>query len=575
MANNYDQYKKGLAPQKESYRVWPLYGAGLENLGINHQILYFNFTKLGDDELLIRHDACGLCFSDIKVIKLGQEHPRIFRDMKESPVVLGHEISLTVVGVGKELKSDYQVGDRFILQADIFVDGVNFAYGYEFQGGLSEYNVIDQRILQGGKGGYLIPIKSTTGYAESALVEPWACVIAAYYLEYRKSIKDQGTCLFFGPEPQRELRIEQGMDKISYPAKIILCDFNGPMADWLKKRAAELGIECQEVAPEELTETFTKESIDDIFLFDPSPSLIEKVNPLLKYHGVMVISKDKKNSEIVQIDVGRIHYNRWLIIGGDESDLSQIYLRNPVQSSLFKDSKVLFVGAGGPMGRMHVQHAIEANEKPKTIVCTDLSDMRLDDLSETYRDQAIQNGIQWICFNPDEKSKYFKNQSHYSEGNFNYIIVLAPISSAITESSKLLAQNGVMNIFAGISRGNFASIDLADIIFKNIRIIGHSASSIDDMKMMLNEVENGILSTNTSVAAIGSLEAVPEGLQAVLDAKYPGKIVIFPNIKPLPLTAVSDLDKVLPTVFAKLDKGKTWTKAAEMELLNQMALIED
>jgi D-arabinose 1-dehydrogenase-like Zn-dependent alcohol dehydrogenase len=289
----------------------------------------------------------------------------------------------------------------------------------------------------------------------------------------------------------------------------------------------------------------------------------------------MVISKEKMNSEIVQIDVGRIHYNRWLIIGGDDTDLSQIYLRNPVKSSLQKDGKVLFVGAGGPMGRMHVQHAIEANEKPKTIICTDLSDMRLDDLSETYRDQAFQNGIEWICFNPDEKSKYFKNQSHYSEGNFNDIIVLAPIASAITESSKLLAQNGVMNIFAGISRGNFSSVDLADIIFKNIRIIGHSASSIGDMKMMLQEVENGNLSTNMSVAAIGSLEAVPEGLKAVLDAKYPGKIVIFPNIRPLALTAISDLDRVLPTVFAKLDKGKTWTKAAEMELIDQMALIEE
>ena len=56
----------------------------------------------GPDELLVRHDACGLCFSDIKVIKLGQQHPRIFRDIQKDPVVLGHEVSLTVVDVGEQ-----------------------------------------------------------------------------------------------------------------------------------------------------------------------------------------------------------------------------------------------------------------------------------------------------------------------------------------------------------------------------------------------------------------------------------------------------------------------------------------
>ena len=93
--------------------------------------------------------------------------------------------------------NQYQPGDRFILQADIFVNGVGYAYGYEIQGGLSEYNVIDQRILNGDNGNYLIPIKPQTGYAESALVEPWACVIAAYYLQYRSALKEMGYCLVY------------------------------------------------------------------------------------------------------------------------------------------------------------------------------------------------------------------------------------------------------------------------------------------------------------------------------------------------------------------------------------------
>jgi len=77
---------------------------------------------------------------------------------------------------------------------------VGYAYGYEIQGGLSQYNVIDQRVLHGDDGNYLIPIRPDTGYAESALVEPWACVIAAYLLQYRTSLKSGGSAWFIGPD---------------------------------------------------------------------------------------------------------------------------------------------------------------------------------------------------------------------------------------------------------------------------------------------------------------------------------------------------------------------------------------
>ena len=77
----------------------------------------------GPDELLIRHDACGLCFSDIKVIAQGQNHPRILRDMQTDPIVLGHEVTMTVIGVGENLQGQYQVGERLTLETEIFIKG--------------------------------------------------------------------------------------------------------------------------------------------------------------------------------------------------------------------------------------------------------------------------------------------------------------------------------------------------------------------------------------------------------------------------------------------------------------------
>jgi L-sorbose 1-phosphate reductase len=107
-------------------------------------------------------------------------------------------------------------------------------------------------------------------------------------------------------------------------------------------------------------------------------------------------------------------------------------------------------------------------------------------------------------------------------------------------------------------------------VHKDIRLIGHSASTIENMLTMLQKVENGELNTNRSVAAVGSLSAAKEGLQALIDATYPGKVVIFPNIRELPLTSVSDLGEVLPEVAAKLADGHIWTKEAEREFLSQM-----
>lgn len=576
MKSKFEKYQEGHPPLKEKNRMWPLYGAGVENLGLDSRMIERPTPTFGANELLVRHDACGLCFSDIKVIRLGQDHPRIYRDMQKDPVVLGHEVTMTVVGVGQDLQDQYKTGDRFILQADIYVDGTGYAYGYEIQGGLSEYNIIDQRILNGDHGNYLIPVEADTGYAESALVEPWACVIAAYYLKYRTTLKEAGTAWFIGPEPDRDFTISKGFDETSHPARIQLTRMNGPLGNWLRERAAQLDIPVIEMDTiPDSQEPYTEELADDIILLNPSPEQIEKASSFLAFHGILALLSAEKLPREIQVDVGRIHYNRWLCIGGNDTDIATIYSRRPVRSALKKGGHALFVGAGGPMGRMHVQHAIESKNKPAVIVCSDVSDERLDDLNISFREEAIQKGIKWICVNPTKTEAYTKKMDPYKKEGFDDIIVLAPIPAVISDSAKWLADTGVMNIFAGVARGTTASMDMNDIIFRDVRIIGHSASSIEDMITMLNEVENGTLSTNRSVAAIGSLEAVPEGLQAMLDAQFPGKVVIYPHIRPLPLTGLSDLKETLPSVYAKLKDGREWTREAEEELMNQMLMQEE
>ena len=107
MNDKLTDFRHAEGPLPAENHLWPLYGAGFDNLGLNGQPIDVPVPAYGPDELLVRHDACGLCFSDIKIIKLGEEHPRIYRKMAENPVVLGHEIAMTVVGVGENLKDQY------------------------------------------------------------------------------------------------------------------------------------------------------------------------------------------------------------------------------------------------------------------------------------------------------------------------------------------------------------------------------------------------------------------------------------------------------------------------------------
>lgn len=569
MADKLTHYKQADASLPAKNKAWPLYGAGLENLGRDGKPIEVPLPEYGPDELLVRHDACGLCFSDIKIIRLGEEHPRIYRKMQTDPVVMGHEVIMTIVGVGENLRNQYKVGERYIVQADIFVDGVGYAYGYEIQGGLSEYNVIDQRVLNGDAGNYLLPVQPTTGYTEGALTEPWACVIAAYQLKYRTQLKPKGTAWIVGSfvEDTRPYTISVGFDESTHPDRLVLSNVPAKFAAWLKERAVALNIDVLDVPD---INNPPEEQVDDIVLLDPTPDIIETVSPHLADFGVVALIADKPLSRNVDVDMGRIHYNRWVYVGSPDPDIAVAYNKVPVRSTLKPGGRAWFVGAGGPIGRMHVQRAIQLADGPATIVCTDVSDLRLNDLFESFGSEAKAKGINFICLNPMGKEAYVTGMAPFKEQGFDDIIVLAPIAPLIADSATYLAHQGVMNVFAGVARGTMVNLNLSDVYLKDARSIGHSASTIDDLRLMLNQAESGELSPNRAVAAIGSLSAAKDGLQALQDATYPGKVVIFPQIKDFPLTALPDLKEKLPTVYAKLKNGREWTVEAEEEFLELM-----
>ena len=157
------------------------------------------------------------------------------------------------------------------------------------------------------------------------------------------------------------------------------------------------------------------------------------------------------------------------------------------------------------------------------------------------------------------------------QGGIDDVQVLAADADVVIEATRHLAPGGVVNLFAGLKRGATAPIN-AWLVYgpAQIRLIGHSGSGLDDQLAIVARAADGALAPERCVSAIAGLRQVPAGIEALLAASYPGKIVVYPAVPDFPLTALPDLREALPGVYARLADGRTWTAAAEDAFLEAM-----
>lgn len=558
--------------------AWRLHGAGVENLGGPNGPEEIPVGKPGPDQVLARVDACGLCFSDLKIIRQGGDHPRLYhRNLAESPVIMGHEVALTVVEVGDDLKGTYEPGQRYVVQADVYYQGKNLAFGYMLPGGFEQYVLLGDEVLRGDAGSYLIPIeRDTTGHAQAALAEPWACVVRAYKAEPRTALAPGGVAWFVGGTTAAgEVPVlGDQFETPEHPKTIVTTDVAPELLDEIKRKCAAWGTEqisrdgVGVDGIEALVQELAPEGFDDIILIGASDAaFVEKAASTVAREGVVALVGPAESLP-VSLDVGRVHYHYTWHLGTPEPNVGKAY--KPARTyGWLPGGKAWFVGAAGPMGQMHVQLAVESDAPPKMVVGTDIDDQRLEHLRKRLCETARSKGIELILFNPQKveggEAARFKELA--PEG-FDDVIVLAPVAKIVEASWPYLGQNGVMNVFAGLPTGTMIHIDIAPAGTKGQRLLGTSGSTPEDLAETLSYTETGKLNTNLSVAAIGGIEAFKDGIVATQAGSFPGKIVCFPHIN-MPLTGLPELAEAKPNVAAKLGPTGEWTIEAERELLKE------
>ncbi len=556
----YERYRAAVDPHPGGALAWNVYGTGIERVGRNGQPELVPVPPPGADQLLIRVDAVGLCFSDIKLIRLGGDHPKLYgRDLEREPTRLGHEASVTVMAVGDRLAGRFKPGQRLAIQPDIYIGGRSAAYGYTTPGGLIEYHTIGPEVLDADDGAYVVPVDDRLGYAETALTEPWACVEAAYTQRRRLQPLIGGRLLIVG-RPGDDRSYELG-GVVTVASEITLVGAGGAIEAAV--RAANRGANVVVEGAIDGSRPF-----DDVILLGPrSAAAVGRASDALAFRGVLNIVTQEPLDSPVDIDIGRLHYHYIAYVGTTGTNVSAAYGEVRNRAELRPGGVAVVVGAAGPMGQMHVERALALPAGPRLVIALDLDADRLDAAARKLAPVARRNGrdlvVETIGPESDAIARAVRGRAPAGADD---VIVTAPSARAVVAASEATAPDGMLVLFAGVPVGTRASLDLSNVYLHGAQLTGTSGSRIADQALVVDKTVAGQLEPRRALAAVGGIEAVPDALQALMDGRFPGKIVIFPELRDLPLTPVPALATAEPDVGGALDADGSWTIEAEAAL---------
>ena len=521
--------------------------------------LTFNTSKEviapGAHQVLCQVEAVGLCFSDLKLLKQFHDHARktdILSGIELSildeissykpgkiPTVPGHEAVVRILAVGEGVTA-YKVGERFLVQTDyrwLPTANSNGSFGYNFEGGLQEYVLMDERVITSPEGdSMLIPVSENLSASAVALIEPWACVEDAYAAGDRQTLKAGGKMLVVADGAIDDAAVDGLTAKFGKPGEIVKV----------------AGISVDKVAQEK------DASYDDVVYFGSTAEVAEALFAKVGPHGLLnIVLNGGSFGRLVVSQVGRVHYGGIRVIGTTGSDPADSMATIPATGEIRKGDNINVVGAGGPMGVMHVVRNLCQGVPDITVYAGDVSDERLEILNRLAEPLAKKNNVSYKPYNAKTDKLDIK---------FDYTSLMAPIPVLVTAAVNNSAEKAIINVFAGIPATVTAEIDLDAYISKKMYFVGTSGSVLEDMKRVLAKVEEGRLDTNLSAAAVTGLDGAVEGIRAVENHLIPGKIIVYPSCKGLGLTRLEDLKDAHGPVAEKLADG-VWTGQAEKELL--------
>ncbi len=471
-------------------------------------------------EVIARVEAVSICSSDIKVVRMGSDHPLLAKAEGGGDTVLGHEMSLRVHDVGSAQAHRFRKGQRLGLQPAMRIDGKRRIIGFDVPGGFAQYLRLGPEALTD----YVFDVPEELTAAEISLLEPYGCVERAYRVNARQDLYPEGSALvvlgqgaerYGASHPLRWRRIV-----VIAPAETPLPSFLGPV----------------EMRGTSLAEVSGSRFDDIIALGELDAVDLEALPPLLAEGGMLLQARQTSVGPI-PLDAARIHYDALSFVGTTDVDILLALLPVHQRFDVKPGGIALVHGAGGAMGRIHVHRLLQLDNGPRTVIATSRKGRRITDLQTDFSALATAAGKKLIVVESENLAKLI---SVAAPSGLDDAVVVAPDSEAVADVVHCLAPDGLLAVFAGFPYGKMVPFDLSSVATTGQRITGSTGCSVQDMKDVLARVLAGDLDLSANLKAVAGLKALPQALDAVNRGTVSGKIVIYPQAPELPFQLIAN-----------------------------------
>lgn len=238
--------------------------------------------KPGPGEVLIEVNSCGICGTDIHIY-----HGTIDCN---PPVIMGHELSGTVVQLGEDVKG-VELGDRVTSETHAHLCG-RCRY---CMSGLPRYCVERTMVGRHGNGGFakyyvtrqerLTKLPAGVSFAAGAVTEPlftMTCAIAE-----RAAVQAGDTVVIIGPGPMGLLGVQVAK---ALGARVVVCGISvdRERLALAKKLGADLVINTEENSPENMIKDMTGIGADVVVVCAGVAAAINQGLKLLRKRGKYV-----------------------------------------------------------------------------------------------------------------------------------------------------------------------------------------------------------------------------------------------------------------------------------------------
>lgn len=302
----------------------------------------FELPTMKDDEIEARIVTDSLCMSTYKVSNQGEKHKKLPNDLKNHPVIMGHEFCGVITKVGEKWKHLYKPGDRFVAQPNLGrADTFSLGYSFPYVGGEATNVVIMNEAIEKG---CLLPYKGE-GFFESALVEPLSCIVAGFKANFHlrdrndydhtMGIKENGAlAILGGTGPMGFLAIDYAIHNDRRPKHLVVTGRTQSKLDMAKRlypveEAAKYGVTLtyvltadeDDIVEELKALTPDAKGFDDIFLMAAKERLVTQAEQLLAYDGCLNFFAGPADSKFAStINFYNIHYNATHFVGTSGSN---------------------------------------------------------------------------------------------------------------------------------------------------------------------------------------------------------------------------------------------------------------